>query len=90
MRHRRVQVPGTANPPKYENVFYGDGWGVLVEAQQLNADKRIIFKNRGENSVTLLSFTPNGLGLGFENIPRTTLNHAAPIMRGPLDSGMHI
>lgn len=87
-KHRRRRVPGTSKPPKYGNLFYGDGWAEVVESQHLNKGKRIVFTNLGGNSVGLISFARNGLGLLFEKIARTKLNDIVPIVRGPLDKGM--
>lgn len=86
--HRRRRVPGTSKPPKYGNLFYGDGWTTVVDTQHLNRGKRIVLTNLGGNSVGLISFAKSGLGLLFENIPRTKLNDIVPIVRGPLDKGM--
>ena len=86
VRHRRVHVTGTANPKKYGNRFYGDGWNTIVESQHLEPGKRIAFTNLGGNCVSLITFARNGLGLGFEDIPRAPVNEALPICRGPLDS----
>lgn len=83
--HRRRKVPGTDKPPKYGNMFYGDGWSAVVESQHLNRGKKIVFTNLGGNSVGIISFARNGLGLLFENIPRTKLNPVVPIIRGPND-----
>ena len=88
VRHRRVPIPGTGKPAKYGNMFSGGGWAEVVESQHLMAGKRVVFTNLGGNSVGLISFASNGLGLGFENIPRTILNHSVPIIRGPLDKGI--
>ena len=87
VRHRRVRIPGTGNRAKYGNMFSGEGWAKVVESQHLKAGKRIVFTNLGGNSVGVISFATNGLGLGFENIPRTILNSDVPIIRGPLDKG---
>lgn len=87
VRHRRVKVSGTNEKALYRNCFYGDGWDAVMESQHLEAGKRIVFTNLGGNTVGLIPFAHNGLGLGFEHIPRTTLNKAVPIIRGPLDKG---
>ena len=88
VRHRRVRIPGTGKRTKYGNMFSGEGWAEVVESQHLTAGKIIVFTNLGGNSVGVISFTAYGLGLGFENIPKTILNSHAPIMRGPLEKGM--
>ena len=90
VRHRRVHIRGTANPKKYGNRFYGDGWNIVIESQHLEPGKPIAFTNLGGVSVSLITFASNGLGLGFENIPRAPVNEARPICRGPMDSkGMY-
>ena len=86
VRHRRVHIQGTANTKRYGNRFYGDGWNTVVESQHLEPGKAIAFTNLGANCVSLITFARNGLGLGFENIPRAPVNEALPICRGPLDS----
>lgn len=89
VRHRRVRIPGTGKRVKYGNMFFGEGWGEVVESQHLKTGKRIVFTNLGGYSVGVISFAPNGLGLGFENIPRTTLKRDDQIIRGPLEEGMN-
>ena len=90
VRHRRVHIQGTTNPKKYGHIFDGNGWNTVVGLQHLEPGKPIVFTNLGGNSVSLSSFARNGLGVGFEPIPRMPLNEHDPICRGSLDKGTWI
>ena len=85
--HRRVPIKGTSKPKKYGNMFYGNGWNTVVDSQHLEPGKRIVFTNLGGHSVSVMTFARNGLGLGFEPIPRMPLDEHNPICIGPLDKG---
>ena len=88
--HRRKKIPGKNAPSKYGNMFYVYGWAAVVESQHLNPGKRMVFTNLGGNSVGVISFAKNGLGLLFENIPRTKLNNLVRIIRDPLDTNSFV
>ena len=90
VRLRRVHIRGTDNPKKYGLRFSGDGWDHVVENQQLEARKPFSLININGNSLSLITFARNGLGLGFETIKRPPVNEDFPICRSPMDEGMEL